>query len=140
MSRVMLSAFFALLLLVGCGTPPVATAVTATTGIRRTLVQRAPAHEPGWETRLYLIEYPPGASAPAHVHPVNGVGWVIDGAFESQFDGEPVQRVEAGSGFVDRAETPHRLFRNVSSDRALRFMIAYTIKNDAEAVTPLSRQ
>jgi len=128
------------LLLADCGTPPAATAVTATAGIRRTLVQRSPAHEPGWETRLYLIEYPPGASAPAHVHPVNGVGFVIEGAFESRFDGEPMQRVEAGSGFVDRAEVPHLLFRNVSSEHVLRFMIAYTIRTEDEAVTPLNRQ
>lgn len=105
--------------------------------IRRTIVGRTPAHEPGWETRLYLIEYPPGAAAPLHAHPVVGVGWVVEGEFESAFGDDPVTRVRAGQSFTDPADVPHRIFRNTSSERWLRFVIAYTIRVEDENFRPV---
>jgi quercetin dioxygenase-like cupin family protein len=98
-------------------------------GIQRTLIDRRPATElVGWETRLYLIEYAPGAAAPTHVHPAVGIGFVLDGRFESAFGDEPVVQVQAGQGFVDQAGALHRVFRNPSPDHALRFVVAYTIR------------
>ena len=97
--------------------------------IRRRLINKQPAADlPGWETRLYLIEYGPAAVAPLHVHPVVGVGLVLDGAFESAFGDEPVVQIHTGQGFVDPAGIAHRVFRNTSRDDELRFVIAYTIK------------
>src|SRR6478609_6494544 len=97
--------------------------------IRRTLVASQPATElPGWEAQLYLIEYGPGASAPLHVHPVVGVGRVLEGSFVSAFGNEQPVEVRAGQGFVDQAGVPHRIFRNTSDDQPLRFVIAYTIR------------
>ena len=99
-------------------------------GIRRTLVDRRPATGlPGWETRLYLIEYAPGAAAPLHMHPAVGVGFVLDGVFESAFGDEPIVQVRAGQGFVDQAGVTHRVFRNPSPDHALRFVVAYTLRD-----------
>jgi quercetin dioxygenase-like cupin family protein len=101
------------------------------------LIDKRPATDlPGWETRLYLIEYEPRAVAPLHVHPAVGVGLVLDGSFESAFGDEPVVQVHAGQGFVDPAGVPHRLFRNLSSDHQLRFVIAYTIKTGEEIFYP----
>lgn len=100
--------------------------------ITRTLVGRVPAHAPGWETRLYVITYAPGAVAPLHVHPAKGVGWVIEGELESAFGDQPVLRVQAGGAFVDEAEVVHRVFRNPSHEHVLRFAIAYTLRTDEE--------
>jgi quercetin dioxygenase-like cupin family protein len=103
--------------------------VAAVGGIRRTLIDRRPATDlPGWETRLYLIEYPPGVAAPIHVHPAVGVGYVLEGRFESAFGAEPVVEVRAGHGFVDQAGVTHRVFRNASPDQGLRFVVAYTLR------------
>ena len=134
--------------LLGCRESPLAAAAasaaspvlraTSTTGIRRTLVGRQPAHEPGWETRLYLVEYPPGATATAHVHPAIGVGWGVDGEFESAFGNDPVVTVRAGQGFYDLADTVHRVFRNSSPEHPLRFVIAYTIRVGDEQLRPVS--
>ncbi len=131
--------------LVGCGAthasepPPAAPLATekASTTIRRTLVRRQPAHEPGYETRLYLVEYPPLAKANPHVHPAVGIGWVVEGSFESAFGDEPITTVHEGEGFVDPADIPHRFFRNPSPDHALRFVIAYTTRVEDEQFRPL---
>jgi quercetin dioxygenase-like cupin family protein len=97
--------------------------------IRRTVLAQEQATDlPGWETRLYLIEYPPGASAPPHVHPAVGVGYVLEGRFESAFEGESTTTVEQGQTFVDRSNVVHSLFRNPDPDRPLKFLIAYTIR------------
>lgn len=105
--------------------------------IRRTLVASQPATDlPGWETRLYLIEYGPGAAAPLHVHPVVGVGQVLEGAFVSAFGNERETEVHAGQGFVDPPGVAHRVFRNVSADHALRFLIAYTIQPERPIFYP----
>jgi quercetin dioxygenase-like cupin family protein len=88
------------------------------------------------ETRLYLITYPPGVSAPRHVHPVVGVGYVLEGEAESQFEGGRVTHLNTGDRFADLAGTPHTLFRNPSAKRQLRFVIAYTIANGAPTLVP----
>jgi quercetin dioxygenase-like cupin family protein len=122
------------------GTPATA-AVTgpAPREIRRTLLSEQPiADLPGWDTRLYLIEYPPGAAAPPHVHPAVGVGYVLTGRFESAFEGEPPIVVEEGQSFVDAANVVHTLFRNPDSERPLRFLIAYTMRRGEQAVHPCS--
>jgi hypothetical protein len=109
----------------------------AATKIRRTLLEtRSPAGLPGWETRLYLVEYGPRAVATLHVHPAVGIGFVIEGSFESAFGTDPPVTGHAGEGFVDSAGTPHRLFRNLSADSELRFVIAYTIRAGEEMFYP----
>lgn len=105
--------------------------------IRRTALgsQATPA-APGWETRLYLIEYGPGATAPLHVHPFVGIGYVLEGSFESAFGDESPHVIHAGEQFVDPPAVPHRLFKNVSDTAPLRFVIAYTMRADREIFYP----
>ena len=48
--------------------------------IHRTLLGSTPVEGlPGWETRLYMIEYSPGADGSGHHHPVVGVGYMLRG-------------------------------------------------------------
>jgi quercetin dioxygenase-like cupin family protein len=99
--------------------------------IRRTLlVQKELVAQPGWESRLYLVEYPAGAQAPLHVHPVPCVGYVLEGRFESAFGQAPPTVTREGEAFVDLADEPHRLFRNPDPSRPLRFVIAGTFRKE----------
>lgn len=95
---------------------------------RQLLSQQDVQGMPGWETRLYLIEYPPGMPAPRHTHPALGIGYVLEGRFESAFEGETPITVEAGHSFVDKADVVHVLFRNPDLVHPLRFLIACTIR------------
>lgn len=105
--------------------------------IRRTMLGSQPATDlPGWETRLYLIEYGPSAVAPLHIHPVVGVGYVLEGSFESAFENQQQVLVKTGERFVDPAAVPHRLFRNASTTAPLRFVVAYTIRPEQQIVYP----
>jgi quercetin dioxygenase-like cupin family protein len=103
--------------------------------IQRTLLQQRDVPElPGWETRIYLIQYGPGIEAPLHHHPVEGLGYVVSGRFESAFENEAPALVHEGESFVDRAAAPHTLFRNADATRPLTFLLAYTVLKDAPVV------
>jgi len=106
--------------------------------ISRTLLLRQDLPQlPGWETRLYLVEYPPGAAAPIHHHPVEGLGYVVSGRFESAFEGEHTTLVFAGQSFRERTQAPHVLFRNPDAKRPLKFVIAFVVARGAPVlVTP----
>ena len=114
-----------------------ATAVPAAAApaVSRTLLEHHGIEEsPGWETRLYLIHYEPGAAAPVHHHPVEGMGYVVRGSFESAFQGEAPVVVHEGQSFLDHARVPHVLFRNISTSSPLDFVITYVVRKDAPVI------
>jgi len=105
--------------------------------IRRTLLCSSPVEGlPGWETRLYLIEYPPGADSGGHHHPVVGLGYMLRGTILSAFGDEQPTAIGEGESFVDAAHQIHTVSRNASETEPLRFVIAYTVKQ-GEPVTVL---
>jgi len=98
--------------------------------VRRELLTRRELPElPGWESRMYLVEFPPGAQSPLHEHVVSCVGYVLEGSFESAFGDGPAKVTHAGESFVDLPHEPHR-FRNASANQPLRFVIAGTFRKD----------
>jgi quercetin dioxygenase-like cupin family protein len=107
------------------------------TEITRELLQTTPlADLPGWEVRLFLITYPPGANANNHSHPVVGVGFVLEGSMISAFDDDPEETFVAGQSFVDPASY-HRIVRNGSDTKPMKFLIAYTVRTgEANTVFP----
>ena len=100
------------------------------TEVRRTLLaQKGIPDLPGLESRMYLVEFPPGAESKVHVHAAQGIGYVVEGTFESSFGDGPVTVKRAGDGFVDTPGKPHH-FRNPDSARPLRFVFAGTFHKD----------
>jgi quercetin dioxygenase-like cupin family protein len=96
--------------------------------IKRTLLQTSPIPDvPGWETRLFLVEYPPGADVSGHSHPVVGLGYVLEGSVVSAFDDDKPETFVAGQSFIDAASF-HCVSRNGSDTEPLRFLIAYAVK------------
>lgn len=104
--------------------------------IKRTLLQTSPVDGiPGWETRLFLIEYGPGADGSGHWHPVPGVGYVLTGTMVSAFGDDAPETFHAGQSFQDKGENiVHAIVRNASSTEPMSFLIAYTVKT-GEQVT-----
>src|SRR5690242_6966505 len=97
-----------------------------TNTVHRTLLCASPVEGlPGWETRLYLIEYPPGADSGGHHHPVVGIGYMLDGAILSAFGDEDVTTIRGGESFVDAAHLIHTVSKNASATEPLRFIVAY---------------
>ena len=96
--------------------------------VTRELLESSPVGDiPGWETRLFLITYPPGADASGHSHPVVGIGFVLEGTMITASDHDLEETFVAGQSFQDKAGF-HRVSRNGSLTEPMRFLIAYTIK------------
>jgi quercetin dioxygenase-like cupin family protein len=97
--------------------------------IRRTLLCSAPIEGlTEWETRLYLIEYSPGADGSGHHHPVIGLGYMLSGTILSAFAADEIISIKEGESFVDAAHLVHTISRNASRTEPVRFVIAYTVK------------
>lgn len=95
------------------------------------LAHEAIAGLPDYETRIYLIEFPPGAAAKPHIHSTPGLGYVLEGSFESSYDAGPVTLKNEGESFVDLPNQTHN-FRNPDPARRLRFVVAGTFRKGEE--------
>jgi quercetin dioxygenase-like cupin family protein len=105
--------------------------------IQRTVLLRHPiADRPGWEVRMVLLEYPPGAAAPRHHHPVEGYGYVLSGAVESAFGDDAPRTFVAGEAFVDDAKRVHTISHNADPAAPLRMLVTYVIPSDQPNVVP----
>jgi quercetin dioxygenase-like cupin family protein len=129
------------MLVIACGfamlaNAAAAAAATSTTPrtITRTELERSDVPGTDMETRLYLIVYPPGAAAPIHHHPVEGLGYIIEGTARSGFGTEVPVTLTAGQSFRDKANVPHTVFENADNRKPLVFVIAYTVKKGAPVV------
>ena len=96
--------------------------------VKRTLLETAPVVGlPGWETRLFLIEYPAGADASGHSHPVAGIGYILTGNIVSAFEQDQTEIFTAGQSFND-PPLFHTISRNASDTEPTTFLVAYTVK------------
>jgi quercetin dioxygenase-like cupin family protein len=116
--------------------PVSAFAADPSAGITRKVVEQRPLDN-GKVLELILVEFPPGAQAPPHVHPAAGLNYILSGQVDSQYEGEPVRRYRAGDTYQDPPERKHLLFRNASASEPLRFLIATELEPDQVFSRPL---
>ncbi len=107
------------------------------TEVSRTIIQRTAIEGSNEELRLMLVEFPPGYSSPAHIHPVVGLNYIVEGIAESQYEGEDLKTLNTGASYQDLANKKHLVFRNPSQTAALRFLVAYKIRKDQPFMHPL---
>ena len=110
---------------------------TGATASRVELMRRAIAGAGDQEAVMFLISLPPGAAAPVHAHPGIGVGYVLEGIYESQYEGEALRRFTAGDPIYDLAHTPHLIARNASPTLPLRFIMTFIVPNGAPTILPV---
>jgi quercetin dioxygenase-like cupin family protein len=97
-------------------------------GVTRKVLERLPL--PGQHQELMVVEvtYPPGGTAPLHLHPVAGAIYIVEGVAESAYGSDEPRRYQAGETLQDRADVPHTLFRNCDPERPLRFLTIYVLE------------
>jgi quercetin dioxygenase-like cupin family protein len=86
---------------------------------------------------MFLITLPPGAAAPVHAHPGIGVGYVLEGIYESQYEGEELLSFKTGDAIYDLAHTPHLIARNGSETRPLRFLMTFVVPKGSATILSL---
>lgn len=110
---------------------------TASAVSRIELMRREIPGASDYEAVMFLLSLPPGAAAPVHTHPGIGVGYVLEGVYESQYEGEALKRFRAGEPIYDLAQTPHRVARNGSRTEPLRFIMTFVVKKGEPTILPL---
>lgn len=97
--------------------------------IKRTILQIIPLPQlPGWESRMIMLEYPPGVAAPLHHHPVACTGYIVEGDVISQWEGGEVETYTTGDSFIDWGEKLHVRSENANKDKPLKMLNIYVIK------------
>ena len=80
------------------------------------------------------VTYGPGGSSAPHSHPCPVIGYVAEGAYRSQVQGEPEAVYHAGETFYEAPNSVHLVSANASRTEQVRFLASFTCDRD----TPLS--
>jgi quercetin dioxygenase-like cupin family protein len=72
---------------------------------------------------LFILDLPPGRSAPTHTHEGVVFAYVLEGEIENQIEPEPLRIYHAGDFFHERAKQVHRVFRNVSKTEPAKVLV-----------------
>lgn len=97
---------------------------------------------PGKSIRGVLVEYAPGGSSPAHLHPRSAFIYatVLAGAIQSQVNDGPVKTYRAGENFSEFPGDRHAVSANASTTEAARLLAVFVV-DTAETVltTPIEK-
>lgn len=103
-------------------------------GIQRTVVQRADVSVPGREAVIAHVELAPGIKAGRHTHPGEEITYVIEGEGEILVEGQPARKVKAGDGFVIPAGAKHDAHNTGAG--TLKLAVVYVIEKGKPLATP----
>lgn len=84
---------------------------------------------PGKSMRGVLVEYEPGGSSPAHVHPDSAFIYatVLEGAIRSQVNDGPVITYRAGESFSEFPGDRHGVSENASDTEPARLLAVFVV-------------
>jgi quercetin dioxygenase-like cupin family protein len=92
---------------------------------------------PGKSIRGVLVEYPPGRTSPAHVHPRSAFIYatVLEGAIRSQVNNGPVRTYRAGQSFSELPGDVHRVSENASATEPARLLAVFVVDTKDTVLT-----
>jgi quercetin dioxygenase-like cupin family protein len=97
---------------------------------------------PGKSIRGVLVEYAPGGSSPAHVHPKSAFIYatVLEGAIRSQINDGPVKTYHAGESFSELPGDRHKVSENASTTEPARLLAVFVVDTAETVLTrPLEK-
>jgi len=94
---------------------------------------------PGKSMRAVLVEYEPGGTSSAHVHPDSAFIYatVLEGAIRSKVNDGPVKTYRAGESFSEFPGDRHGVSENASKTEPARLLAVFVVDTDeTELTTP----
>ena len=92
---------------------------------------------PGKEGLMIAVEYPPGASDPAHRHDAHGFLYVLEGTIVMQVKGGKELTLKAGQTFYEGPNDVHVVGRNASQSEPAKFVVFLVKNKNAPVLTPV---
>ncbi len=94
------------------------------------------ADMPGKEAVMITVEYPPGASDPAHRHNAEVFVYVLEGSIIMQVEGRPPVTLTAGQTFYESPNDVHVGGRNASKTKPAKFLVFFLKQKGAPLLVP----
>ena len=121
----------ATMLFVGSDVSP--QAATASTGIKRTHLQRNDLGMAGYEAVHVRDDFDPGVTSGKHAHPGEGIICVLEGSLEYQIEGRPPVTLKAGDVVFVPAGAIHTA-RNAGRSKAAE-LATYVVEKGKPLLT-----
>jgi quercetin dioxygenase-like cupin family protein len=89
-----------------------------------------------------LVEYAPGGTSPAHVHPKSAFIYatVLEGAIRSQVNDGPVKIYRAGESFAENPGDRHGISENASATKPARLLAVFVVDtSETTLTTPIEK-
>ncbi|MCP3399700.1 MULTISPECIES: cupin domain-containing protein [unclassified Bradyrhizobium] len=97
---------------------------------------------PGKSMKGVLVEYGPGGSSPAHMHPRSAFIYatILEGAIRSQVNDEPAKVYHKGENFFERPGDRHSVSANASDTEPAKLLAVFVVDTaDKDLVTPIAK-
>ena len=92
---------------------------------------------PGKSIKGVLVEYGPGGTSPAHIHPPSAFIYatVLEGAIRSQVNDGPAVTYHAGESFSENPGDRHAVSENASATEPARLLAVFVVDTDETNLT-----
>lgn len=97
---------------------------------------------PGKSMKGVLVEYGPGGSSPAHMHPRSAFIYatVLEGAIRSQVNDDPAKVYRKGENFFEKPGDRHAISANASDTEPAKLLAVFVVDTtDKELVMPVAK-
>ena len=101
------------------------------------LMSHAVEGSPGKVAQMLIVKYAPGYEAPGHTHPGLLYGYVLEGEFTTEVDGQPLTTYTKGQAFHEPAGAVHRISRNPSTTEPLELLIFIVAEEGKPLAAPV---
>ena len=91
----------------------------------------------GKELTMLTVDYPPGASSPAHTHHAQAMVYVLEGSIVMQAKGKAPVTLTAGQTWYEGLDDVHLVSRNASHSAPAKYLVFLVKDKGAPILTPL---
>lgn len=92
---------------------------------------------PGREVSMITVDYPPGASTPAHTHHAQALVYVLEGSIVMQAKGKEPVTLTKGQTWSEGRDDVHVVSRNASTSVPARYLVFMVKDKGAPILTPV---
>jgi quercetin dioxygenase-like cupin family protein len=97
---------------------------------------------PGKSLIAVVVDYPPGAASPSHMHAKSAFiyAYVVSGSIESQVNDGPKQILRAGESLYEPPGARHSVSRNASKTQPAKLLAVFVVDTgDTPLTTPTTK-
>ena len=103
----------------------------------KTLMTQDLSGVPGREVSMITVDYPPGASTPAHTHHAQALVYVLEGSIVMQAKGKEPVTLTKGQTWSEGPDDVHVVSRNASTSAPAKYLVFMVKDKGAPILTPL---